>query len=485
MPDLRSTAQGLPDDAGNQSHRHEVRRDDSRRDDSRRGFIRGSSLLLAGALPAAGVASVAEVASQAGKFAGSSELKVGLIGCGYRGIAAASELLAATAATCPLQLTALADAFPDRLQQAVRTLRGRFGDRVHAAASSRYVGLRAFEGVLASDVDVVLLATPPVFRPAHFEAAIAAQKHVYAETPIAVDMPGIDRFQTALASAQAQSLAVAVGLLPRHRPRYQLSISQLRRGMIGQILSVQALHPSIARKTAAGPRSQTDFQVQLRQWSRHAWASGGELVEQRVRGLDVVNWLLDSHPLEARGGTCSGAPADQQDDVLEFLYPGAVKLRCATAIGNSGSGKDALITVQGSQGWCDLTAGKIFNACNELIWRADDALVEADGQPVDAAQAADGEERSAAFKRIASRADCGELWNNFLIAVVDGPKHFRGASLGGAVANAAIDSTRTAILGRMAAQTQRPISWDDCLNRSEVFAGNGSSNSTLALTAID
>lgn len=484
MPDLRSTANGLPDNSSNQSHCNE-----NRRDDSRRGFIRGSSLLLAGALPAAGVVSVAAAASQTGTFSNTGELKVGLVGCGYRGIAAASELLTATATTVPLRLTALADAFPDRLQQAVRTLRGRFGDRVTAAANSRHVGLRAFESVLASDVDVVLLATPPVFRPAHFEAAIAAQKHVYAESPIAVDMPGIDRFQTALASAQSQRLAVAVGLLPRYQPRYQLAISHLRQGAIGQILSVQVLHPSVARKTAAGPRSLTDFQVQLRQWSEHPWASGGGVVEQRVRGLDVVNWLLDSHPLEARRAACSGGSNSQPGDILEFLYPDAIKLRSATASGSSGSGKNAMITIQGSQGWSDLTAGKIFNARNELVWRADDALLEAASQLADAALAAGDVAESTAPKRFVGNVGCGGLWNDFLTAVVGGQRSSLGPSLGpfqrAAVASAAIDSTRTAILGRMASQAQRPISWEDCLCSNEAFACIGTSNSTLALTAID
>ncbi|MEO8269445.1 MAG: hypothetical protein ABI557_06995, partial [Aureliella sp.] len=161
-----------------------------RPEDSRRRFIRGSSLLLAGALPAAGLSATGLPATCPTDLLhplpktippARREIKVGLVGCGSRGMTVVSNLLAASRPDRFVHLTAVADAFPDSLQRIVRGLKGKFPQQVSVDSASRCLGLDGYRQLLDRDVDLVLLATPPAFRPQQFEAAVAAGRHIYAE----------------------------------------------------------------------------------------------------------------------------------------------------------------------------------------------------------------------------------------------------------------------------------------------------------------
>lgn len=421
-----------------------------RPDTNRRKFIRGSSLLLAGALPGAGLSAaglpVLDTPNSPVHLPSTQqrEIKLGLIGCGYRGLKVASSLLASSRPELKVSITALADAFPDRLQQTLRALKGKFPQHVAVDGRARCLGLQGYRQLLECDVDLVLLATPPSFRPQHFEASVAAGKHVYAEKPIAIDMSGVQRFQSANNRAQEQGLVVGVGLPRRFHPRFQATVAQLRRGAIGTIVSAQALQSVRPPSPTAGGKSLSEMDVQLRNWTRHTWASGGPWIEPHVQNLDVINWLLGAHPLEARpvepGGLC-GQPAltaPQTNNgvteaavggptAVEFLYAGGVTggvtLLSHCQIVDGPHPSQLILTVQGTQGHCDLANGKIFDAAGRLVWRASSAGGE------------------------------GDLLESMLGAIADNTPFNQGAD--------AIEATLTSILGRTASQRGQPVGWHE------------------------
>ena len=161
----------------------------------------------------------------------------GLIGCGGRGTGAASQAMNTEG---PTRLVAMGDAFNDRLQQSLRGLKGQHADKVDVPADRQFVGFDAYKHVLSSDADLIILATPPGFRPLHFEAAVNAGKHVFMEKPVAVDAAGVRRVLKSTAEAKKKNLAVAVGLQRRHERRYMETIKRLQDGAIGDIILTRA-----------------------------------------------------------------------------------------------------------------------------------------------------------------------------------------------------------------------------------------------------
>jgi myo-inositol 2-dehydrogenase/D-chiro-inositol 1-dehydrogenase len=200
---------------------------------SRRKFLQGGGMILAGGAIVGGNLSVARGAHAFG----SDTIKLGLVGCGARGTAAAIQALH-TSSLGPdggnVTLVAMADVFENNLHASYRSIKGAHPERVEAH-DRRFVGLDAYEQVMQSEADVVILATPPGFRPQHFEAAVAAKKHVFMEKPLATDAPGVRRILAANEIARDQGLAVQVGLQRHHEPRYTDCIDQIQSGAIGEL----------------------------------------------------------------------------------------------------------------------------------------------------------------------------------------------------------------------------------------------------------
>ena len=169
--------------------------------------------------------------------AGSDAIRLGLIGCGGRGTGAAVQALNACKRA---RLVAMADAFQDRLKQSYGGIRKSHADRVDVPDERRFVGMDAYTGVIDAGVDLVLLCTPPGFRPLHFEAAVRANKHVFMEKPVAVDAPGIRRMMTANEQAKQKGLAVAVGLNIRHQDCSREVVKRVHDGAIGEITFLRA-----------------------------------------------------------------------------------------------------------------------------------------------------------------------------------------------------------------------------------------------------
>jgi predicted dehydrogenase len=244
---------------------------------SRRTFLQSTAALAA----------TSAIASNA-HAQGNDELKVGLIGCGGRGTGAAEQALKADR---NVKLFAMADAFDDKIQ----------ASKIDVPAARRHAGFDAYRQVIAS-CDVVLLCTPPHFRPIHLRAAVQAGKHVFAEKPCAVDATGVRHVLETCRDAQRRNLSIVSGLCLRHDNGFKDTVQRIHDGGIGDIVALQAndLRGPIWRRERA--RDWSDMTWQMRNWYYYTWLSGDFNVEQHVHYLDVCAWLMrDTYPVRCYG----------------------------------------------------------------------------------------------------------------------------------------------------------------------------------------
>lgn len=413
-------------------------------DDSRREFLRGSSLLLAGAMPA-GFAR-----SQAAPSTPDSPLKLGLIGCGRRGIYLTCQLLSQNPA---MQLTAVADMFGDRLQQAMRTVNSRHREQIAVTQRTRFCGWDSYRELMSTDVDVVILATCPGLRPLHFEEAVAAGKDVLVARPVATDIAGLHRFQRAFTSAQAQKLAVRVDLEHRANSTITQTLERIHEGLIGIPIFLRAysISPILGSKSADG--SGDEFSNQLRHWQHHAWTSGGGMLERHSDRLDLCNLVMQSLPVEAQGvgtaGTeCSGFFDEQAHLSVEFRYPCGARLQSVWRRSQLPWGGSELL-VHGSQGAADVLGGRILNRSGKVIWHASSS-----GEGLDPPLAETSESQFASDTAISTRP---RFSTNLIEPAED------------KVGQRAITGTLTAILGREAARRAQRLQLSDLLQSNQSF----------------
>lgn len=229
---------------------------------------------------------------------GDDKLKIGMVGCGGRGAGAVNQALNADDGTL---LYAMCDVNGEVLENAHSILSQKRPERIDVPAERRYTGFQDYKKVIA-DCDVVILATPPGFRPLHFEEAVAAGKHVFMEKPVASDVAGIQKVLAAGKIAKEKGLKVGVGLQRRHQPGYQEWIKRIHDGAIGDILLVRALWNGTARAGRPRNEGEQELEYQIRNWYYFPWLSGDHNVEQHVHNIDVANWIMkDQHPVLARG----------------------------------------------------------------------------------------------------------------------------------------------------------------------------------------
>ncbi|MEM8671489.1 MAG: Gfo/Idh/MocA family oxidoreductase [Planctomycetota bacterium] len=343
---------------------------------SRRKFLMGGGLMLAGGAIPGNNLSVARGAHAYG----SDTIKIGLVGCGSRGTAATIQALNTDGS---VQLVAMADVFANNLQSSYRAIRGKHRDQVHVD-DSRFEGLDGFRQVMASDADVVLLATPPGFRPQHFEAAVQAGKHVFMEKPVATDAPGVRRVLAANAIAKEKGLGVQVGLQRHHESRYRQCIERLQDGMIGQLMFARAYWTGGGVWVRPRLAKQSELEYQLRNWYYFNWLCGDHLVEQHIHNLDVINWLLQSHPIEAQGqggravrhGENHGEIFDHH--MIEFTYAGGFKLlsQCRHI---KGCWNNISEHVHGTSGTATISEAIIRDTAGKKLWQSDSQEVRGRG----------------------------------------------------------------------------------------------------------
>jgi myo-inositol 2-dehydrogenase / D-chiro-inositol 1-dehydrogenase len=259
---------------------------------TRRSFLVGSSAALVGA-------SVAHAASaKLARTLGEPELRVALVGCGGRGTGAAVQALSTAG---PVKLVAMADAFADRLETSLAEIARARADRVDVPRERRFTGFDAYRKAIDVDCDVVILTTPPGFRPAHFEHAVSRGRHVFMEKPVAVDAPGVRKVLAAAAEAKKRNLKVGVGLQRHHDARYVETIAKLRSGAIGDIGFARCYWNSSGVWMHPRGSETSEIEYQMRNWYYFNWLCGDHIVEQHIHNIDVVNWLKDATPVRAQG----------------------------------------------------------------------------------------------------------------------------------------------------------------------------------------
>lgn len=260
------------------------------KDVNRRDFVKKSALVLgATALGSTPLSSVFA--------AGSDVIRVALIGCGGRGTGAVFN---AFASGQQVKLVAMADAFSDNLEKAFATISERHPDKVDVPDSRKYVGFEGYKSAIA-DADVVLLATPPGFRPAHFEEAVRAGKHIFMEKPVAVDVPGINKVLAAAKEAKAKKLNVVVGLQRRYQNNYIEVIKRLQDGAVGDVVAGQVYWNSGGVWLRPRQEGQTEMEYQMNNWFYFNWLCGDHIVEQHVHNIDIANWIKGKYPVSIQG----------------------------------------------------------------------------------------------------------------------------------------------------------------------------------------
>ena len=399
---------------------------------SRRNFVSGTALTAAGALE-----SHSSFGVGLGKL---SPLKVGLVGCGGRGTGACRQALQADSGT---RLVAMADMFSDRLDGSLERLLAipAVSERISVPAGKRFVGFDAFDQLLASGVDVVLLATPPHFRPVHIEKAINAGVHVFAEKPVAVDGPGIRSVLASCKLAKKKKLSVVSGLCLRHSYGFQELVRRLHDGAIGDLLSLQAndYRGSIWYKERQP--DWTDMHYQMRNWYYYSWLSGDFNVEQHVHFLDVCSWAKGAYPIKAVGmGGRHVRTEKKYGNIFDhhsivYEYDDGAKLYSNTRQ-MKGCKSNMSAEVQGSAGrarFSERRNGVTINAKGKDLWvyRGEDN-------------------------------DIYQTEHDELFASIRSGKPINNGEY-------MAKSTLLAIMGRMATYTGQEITWDMALNSKEVL----------------
>jgi predicted dehydrogenase len=293
---------------------------------TRREFLKASALVGGSALAVPAVLSgyaTTAVAAEAPAPTGQATqtLKIGLIGCGGRGSGAASQALHADP---NVVLTAMGDAFEDQLQKSLKNLQKDCGDKVKVTPENCFVGLDAYQKVIDSGVDVVLLATPPGFRPVHLKAAIDAGKHVFCEKPMATDAPGVRSVLESVKKAKEKNLALVAGFCWRYEPARREFYKRIHDGAIGDIRAIYATYyaGTVKPMPPASDRlaSMGDLEWQMRNWYNFTWLSGDGYVEQACHSVDKVAWgLKDLTPLNAVAVGGRQSP-NNQGDIFDHMF---------------------------------------------------------------------------------------------------------------------------------------------------------------------
>jgi myo-inositol 2-dehydrogenase/D-chiro-inositol 1-dehydrogenase len=235
---------------------------------------------------------------------GSDVIKVGLIGCGGRGTGGIVQNIQSSEG---MELIALGDLLPERLERAKQEITRAAANDPKVAAGYKvkddhcFTGFDAYKKVLATDVQIVMLATPPGLRPLHLRASIEAGKHVFAEKPVATDVAGIKSVLETYNLAMQKGLGIGVGTQRRHHPGYQEMLKRIQDGAIGDVLNGQVYWNQAGLWSFKKDPAWSDMEWQLRDWLYFTWLSGDHIVEQHVHNLDVANWVMGGPPIRATG----------------------------------------------------------------------------------------------------------------------------------------------------------------------------------------
>jgi len=400
---------------------------------SRRQFLNHTA-----ATAALGISALAASSARTVHAAGSDLLRVGLVGCGGRGTGAASQALRADK---NVKLTAMADMFADRLEQSLAGLakQAEIAAKVDVPPERRFTGVDGYKQLLASGVDVILLATPPHFRPAHLQAAVDAGVHVFAEKPVAVDAPGVRAVLATCEQAEQKKLSIVSGLCLRYSYGFQEVVRRIQDGQIGKVTTLYANDYRGGIWLKARQPDWTDMHNQMRNWYYYTWLCGDFNVEQHVHFLDVCAWALgDRYPAKAMGlggrqqrtGPEYGNIYDHHSVVYEFADGARLISNCRQM---NGCRNDMSAQVVGTQGVASFQERRngltVTTGSEQWIYKGEDN-------------------------------DIYQTEHDELFASI---RNGRPLNNGRYMAH----STLLAIMGRMATYTGQEISWEQALNSQE------------------
>ena len=340
-------------------------------------------------------------------------IKVGVVGCGGRGTGAAHNAMDASK---HVRITAIADLYQDRLDNAKKQLSGR-GEIKHS-----FLGFDGFQKVCDTDVDYVILATPPYYRPEHMTACVKAGKHVFCEKPVAVDPVGIRRFMAAGEAAKKKGLSIVAGTQRRHQNGYVQTMQLIHKGAIGKIVSAQCYWNGgqLWYKTREPGWSEQEWMH--RDWVNWTWLSGDHIVEQHVHNLDIINWAIGTHPTKvvAMGARHRRVTGNQFDCFsADYEYPDNVHVHsmCRQISGCVNNVSERVMGTEGvsnCNGWLSTFGQLRFEGENPYVQEHKDLIAAMQSEPLNEAQ------------------------------------------------NVA-ESTLTAIMGRISAYTGKEVTWDEVM----------------------
>ncbi len=297
-----------------------------RKKPSRRDFLKTSA-----AASAAGAVAASFPSISLGRAAKNRKLKLGFIGCGGRGTGAASQALSADQ---HVELTAMGDVFPDQIEKALAVLEKKHSGQLDVPKKRQFIGLDAYQEVLDSGVDVVILTSPPGFRPMMFEAAVEKGVHIFCEKPMGTDVPGVKRVAAAARKAKEKGLTVMSGFCWRYSESRRGAYQQIFDGAIGDVRSVYAtyLNPTVHAMPddPVKPEQLRDIEWQIQNWHNFVWIGGDSLVEQAIHSVDKIGWVLgDTDPVSCvgMGGRQQPMPGTQIFDhfAITYEYPNGIR----------------------------------------------------------------------------------------------------------------------------------------------------------------
>ncbi len=377
----------------------------------------------------AGLAVVPSLLGQAAHAAGSETLNIGLVGCGGRGTGAAFNAMEASPEA---RIVALADVFPDRLQGSRNNLQRQ--EQCTVTDDDCHVGFDAYRKLMArDDIDVVILAPPPHFRPIHFAEAIRKGKHVFMEKPVAVDPAGVRLVLAASDEADSKNLSVAAGTQRRHEKCYLDAMERIRNGEIGEPVAARCYWNMGGLWKRDRQDNWSDMEWQMRNWLYFTWLSGDHIVEQHVHNIDATNWALGGHPVKCTGMGGRQARIDPSYGhiydhfAIDYEYPGGIH---ALSMCRQGDGCSSRVeeVIQGTKGRAITSSGR------------------------------------ARFEGGTDWSFSGDNPNPYVMEHRNLHASIRGDSDRLNEGHRIGESTLTAIMGRMAAYSGKDITWEEALN---------------------
>lgn len=369
-------------------------------------------------------------------YAGATgEIRVALVGCGGRGTGAAMQAIEADP---DVRLVAMAEVFADRLEESYKNLQERYKGKgkLQVTDATKFVGFDAYKKAIDL-ADVVILTTPPGFRPLHFEYAVQQGKHVFMEKPVATDVAGIKRVLEAGKLARQKKLNVVVGLQRHYQKNYREVEKLIQAGKVGDLVSGQVYWNSAGVWVRPRKPAQTELEYQMYNWYYFTWICGDHILEQHIHNIDVANWFLGATPVSAQGmggreirkGKDHGHIFDHH--FVEFVYPEGqvISSQCRHQRGCMNRVEEVF---QGTKG-------------NILVNSGNRALVKSYGGNA-----------ILDYKGVDDINPYQQEHNELFAAIKAGEHRLDNTEYGA-------NSTMTAILGRMATYSGQQITWDEAM----------------------